>query len=90
MSDKNSKQVRGQLRIIAKEILPEVISNETYKELQKLVTVRLDNIEKMVREALEGMSNRQKDAQDFLVRQVSSLTAPQVELPKETPPSDQL
>lgn len=70
------KQIRGQLRQIAKDILPGLLSEEVTKELHKSLQVRvdarLDAIEKHIRSVLEGIDQRAKDTQNYLIRQASS------------------
>lgn len=72
MGQKHTKELRSQLRIIVKELLPEIITSEYHAELMKLITSRLDLIDKNTKSMLEEMTNRQKDVLGLLVRQVSS------------------
>lgn len=71
MSD--AKLIRGQLRQIAKEILPDVLSQELktelYKKIREEMTARINAIEENVKLTLEQLDQRSKDTLDYLVRQ---------------------
>lgn len=66
------KQLRGQLRQITKEILPEVLSQElangVHKRLSGEISTKLLNIELMIKERLDAMDARSKDIQEFILR----------------------
>lgn len=72
----NLKQTRGQLRQIVKEVLPEVLTTELrsalYAEIAKVVSARLNSIEKDVKRTMDEINTRSKDATDYLVRNVST------------------
>lgn len=80
MGDKQAKLIRGQLRQIVKELLPEILTTESFMSLQKTLDTRLnnkvDNITRMVRDALEKLDQRSKDMQSYVVRNVGVPTAP--------------
>lgn len=67
----NLKQIRGQLRQIVKDILPEVINKEQHELLAKQIKDRLDLIEKDIKKTLHEINNRSKDTMGYLVRQAS-------------------
>lgn len=70
------KSLRKQLRNVVKEILPEIFTNElktaAYQDVQVAVKKQLTGIETQITKTLKKMDERQKDVQDFLVRQISS------------------
>ena len=73
MSDARVKDIRKQLRTVAKELLPEVLSpllkEAMFKELQTLAEARLNNIEGLVLQALQKIDKRSSEAlDDFLKR----------------------
>lgn len=68
MSSKDMKDLRKQLRNVVKEILPEILTQEQYLELKKHIDKNIKNIEKIVKDSMHEMNNRQKDTLDYLVR----------------------
>lgn len=62
MSESHLKQIRNQVRQVAKELFPEIMQQELYAmveaKLRKEIMARLDKIDK-----------RQADIQSFMVRQ---------------------
>jgi cell division protein ZapA (FtsZ GTPase activity inhibitor) len=73
---KEIKAMRGQLRQIAKEILPEVLAGELFAALQKEQAARLTEIARMVTERLNQIEERSKDVQSFIMREVANKSAP--------------
>lgn len=67
----NLKQLRGQLRQIAQEILPELIKEELFKHVLSAVNVHMAKLEGVVKKNLEDMNERQKNFQAYLIRQTS-------------------
>jgi len=71
MSD--AKIIRGQLRQITKEIMPELLSqelkSEVYKRIREEMTTRINAIEENVKATLDQLDQRSKDTLDYLVRQ---------------------
>lgn len=65
------KQLRGQLRQIAKEILPEILNQEQYQELKKHVDERLNRIELHVKTQMKEMQEHHKNTLGYLVRQTT-------------------
>lgn len=61
------KQIRGQLRQIAKELLPEVLNEQQYESLRKHVDSRMDEVQKYVKETMDLMNTRQKEVLKYLV-----------------------
>lgn len=74
MSD--AKVIRGQLRQIAKEILPEVLAGELLVKLQQDNVARLNEIAKMVNDRLNEIDSRSKDVQSYIMREVANSKAP--------------
>lgn len=62
MSESNLKKIRNQVRLVARELFPEIMQQELYAmvetKLRKEITARLDKIDK-----------RQAEIQSFMVRQ---------------------
>lgn len=69
MSD--AKLLRGQLRQIAKELLPEVLAGELFVKLQEEQRARLNEIAKMVNDRLIEMEARSKDVQSMMIREIA-------------------
>jgi hypothetical protein len=69
---KDTKLLRGQIRQIAKEMLPEMMTSELAesirRELSKQINGRLDAVVKNIQDTLKGMDDRSKDIQDYIVR----------------------
>lgn len=80
MSEKNVKFLRGQVRQVVKQLLPEVFSTETSKAMEKVLVTRIDSrlseITKVVKEALDTMDKRSLDMQSYVVRNVAVPAAP--------------
>lgn len=70
------KVIRGQLRQIAKEILPEVLSAEMETKIMKHVDTRLDYMTNMIKSTLDQLDRRSKDMQSYVVRNVGVPTKP--------------
>ncbi len=62
------KELRGQVRQIVKELLPEVLNQEQFKALEKTILDRLDVLEKQTKDVLSEMNQRHKDTMGYLVR----------------------
>lgn len=73
---KEIKAIRGQLRQIAKEMLPEVMAAELFVKLQEEQRARLTEIAKMVTERLDQIESRSKDVQSFIMREAVNNTTP--------------
>lgn len=61
------KLLRGQVRQVVKEILPEVLNEQQYIELRKHVDSRLSEVEKYIKETMDLMNTRQKEVLKYLV-----------------------
>lgn len=76
MNSRDVKQIRSQLRQIAKELLPEslatAIATEQYARLQKEIYGKLQVIQAQVTETLTRLDERSKEMQMFVARQVAS------------------
>lgn len=72
MGSKQVKELRGQVRIAVKELLPEVLSAEIAaaikKDLSDELTVRLDNIESGCQTELAKADKRSRAVQGFIVQ----------------------
>lgn len=73
---KEAKLIRGQLRQIAKEILPEVMAGELFVKMQEENVKRLNEIAKMVNDRLNEIDSRSKDVQSYIMREVANAAAP--------------
>ncbi len=71
---KEIKQIRGQLRQIVKELLPELVTQELqtamYKQLAAELSAKLSAIDAEIKQQLTAMSDRAKDMQSFLMREM--------------------
>lgn len=80
------KVIRGQVRQVVKELLPELLGNELIaaieQQVSKSVHARMDYLSKNVKETLQAIDTRSKDATSYLVRQT---TAPEGALKAELP-----
>ena len=63
------KILRGQVRQIVKELLPEVFSSEILSELRKEQKSELDKLAAHVKEQMKLIEDRTKDVQSFLIRE---------------------
>lgn len=68
------KMLRGQIRQIVKELLPEVFKEELTKAIQKEIEERLSRVDKHVKAALQEMNDRTKDTQSYVVRNLALAT----------------
>lgn len=75
-----TKRDRGQLRQIAKEILPEVLTQESLMAIQRIMFDRLEKMAKHINDRLDAVDQKQKDLHSYVVRQ---LTIPNIPLPPE-------
>lgn len=75
-----AKLVRGQLRQIVKEMLPDLLTSELrsamHDRIAKEVQTRLDNVTKDVKDTLNMLDERSKDIQSYLVRATTQPAAP--------------
>lgn len=69
---KDTKLIRGQLRQVLKEILPETLTEAQFELLNKKIDARLEQITEDTKATMREMNQRHKDTMGFLVRQVSS------------------
>lgn len=83
MSDKNFKEIRKQLRSVAKDMIPEVLTSEVMKaiheQLAKDINTRMKSLEDSVKAQMSEINERHKDTMSFLVRQITVPTPPPVE-----------
>lgn len=75
----NLKDLRKQLRNVVAEMLPQVLTEELVKAMQKAmlddVARRVGTIERNVKDTMTEMNNRSKDTQSYLVRSVTTTAA---------------
>lgn len=69
---KDTKLIRGQLRQVLKEILPETLTEAQFELLNKKIDARLEQITEDTKATMREMNARHRDTMGFLVRQVSS------------------
>lgn len=86
---KEAKLVRGQLRQLAKEMLPEALATalatDQYKSLQKEIHGKLAVIQAQVTDTLTRIDERSKEMQMFVMRQVANGTqVPTMEVKEST------
>lgn len=73
------KDIRKQIRNVAIELLPQITGAEAFQQLQVEMHKRLDAVTEEVRATLLSMQERQKDVQNYLMREISAgqaVTAP--------------
>lgn len=72
-NERNLKQIRGQLRQIAKELLPELLKQEiaqaSYKNLKETITSQLTGIQTEVKKRLDLIDDRSKTIQNMMLRE---------------------
>lgn len=64
-----AKVLRGQLKQVVLENLPEVLKAEIFKEIQKQNDSRLSAIDKHIRQTLQQLEEKQKDFFNSIIRQ---------------------
>lgn len=65
------KQLRGQMRQIVKEILPETLTEAQFELLNTKIDKKLKELQELVQANLKEMNDRQRDVMSYLVRQVT-------------------
>lgn len=81
-----SKVIRGQLRQIAKELLPEALTQEVIAKMEKITREKLDIIHEMVRDTLKAIDDRQKDTISMLMREMTRAPVNTAETQASEPP----
>lgn len=80
MNGKQVKELRGQLRQIVKEELPELITIEFYtvalERVQKNVNERLDELKKQLTDTLKEIEDRNKALQVMVTRMLAGPIQP--------------
>jgi argonaute-like protein implicated in RNA metabolism and viral defense len=61
------KLIRGQVRQIVKEELPNILKEQLFEELKKHVDSRMNEVQKFVKETMDLMNTRQKEVLKYLV-----------------------
>lgn len=65
MSDKSIKELRGQVRIIVKELLPEILREQLvgdiYKQVKEQVDGRMTEVDKLVNDVLQHLNARHQE-----------------------------
>lgn len=67
-NDSNIKEIRKQLRTVAKELLPEVLTNAILEEIQNQTRLELMKLSDLVRQNLKEINDRQRSVQDMIMR----------------------
>ena len=80
---KEIKQIRGQVRQIVKEILPEALQSELGSAIRRDVFKQLDAAVKQIQEVLKQIDQRSKDTQGYLIRQTLKTKPVVSEIKKE-------
>lgn len=81
MSDKNFKDIRKQLRNIAKELMPEILRQEMVLNAMKEVQAHITRISNHINSRLDAVDEKQKEFHSYIVRQLAAVSHP-VEKPK--------
>lgn len=71
MSDSNIKDIRKQLRNVAKESMDQEFGQALYNKVMLEVQKKLIEIQKDIQLRLQAMDDRHKDTMQYLIRQVS-------------------
>jgi len=83
MGDKQVKRIRKQLKNVVEDLLPQVLTVEliqaSQRQLKADVDIKLDAIDKHVRETLKAIDDRSKDTLGYLLRNVSPATPAKTE-----------
>lgn len=87
MSEKNSKDIRKQVRNVMQEVMPSLlqeIAKETmYKDLRAHIDSQLRALEQQVKLTLTNIDDRAKDLQSLMLREMVARNTPP---PAEEPP----
>lgn len=78
----NAKLVRGQLRQLLQELLPDLFKEVLIKELRKDIEERLDRVDKHVKAGIQEMNDRSKESQNYVIRNLALATTTQAAAPK--------
>lgn len=73
----NAKQLRGQLRQIVQELMPELTNDAQYFALKQHVDVKIKEIEEFVKKTMNEINERHKDTMSYLVRSVTTTVKPE-------------
>jgi hypothetical protein len=73
MDSRTAKQLRGQMRQIIQEMLPNLLTHEVLKAIKESNDVMVKSLEKHVKETMKEMQERQKDTLGYLVRQTTKV-----------------
>lgn len=76
MSDLNPKQVRKEVRKAVQEELTAALTKELLAQVQVVVDSRLSAIDKHIKSVLDGIDQRSKDLQSYILRTTSVPTTP--------------
>lgn len=67
----DAKVVRGQLRQIAKELLPALCMKEEHKAIVSNLNAQIEGLKKIIEERLDAIDQRSRDMQAYIVRNVT-------------------
>lgn len=74
MSDKNLKQIRGQLRQVVQELMTTEQLQALLKEVTSTVNKRLDAIDAHIKSQLKEINDRSQQTQSYVVRNLALAT----------------
>lgn len=85
MGAKDIKALRGQVRMIVKEMLPEILNAELVRVIEQRLAqglnTELTKIASTVKTTLDQVDQRSKDTQNYVVRNVGVPQAPSTAQP---------
>lgn len=74
MSDKNLKQIRGQLRQVVQELMTTEQLQALRKEVMNAMDKRLDAIDAHIKSQLKEINDRSQETQSYVVRNLALAT----------------
>lgn len=75
MSGSQTKKIRNEVRAAVQELLTNELKGAVYVELNAFIRSRLEQIALEVKQTMDAIDSRQKDAQNMLVRAISDSKA---------------
>jgi hypothetical protein len=88
MNTKEVKDIRKQLRNVAQEMAPAILSSEVgtqmYKQLMQAVEGKLKSLEVQIQDTLTKIDERSKDLQAYAMRQIAAMMPIQPSQPTES------
>jgi uncharacterized membrane protein len=74
---KNAKLLRNQLKEVVKEMAPELLLQIQYKELEHKLALRMEVVEKFIKEQLKAIDENHRNTMSYLVRSMSTSIKPE-------------